>query len=155
MLAAWMLVAAQSAWPATVCRFSSSIPDMGFGAYDLLSPTPTDTQLDVSVQCDRTGGPQNVTIELGIGPGANGTSVANRRLGLSGGSDFLNYGLFRDSGRSANWGVTHGVDTGSITLAIPNNGSQAGTFRVFGRIPARQNVSAGTYTDRIQMILSP
>jgi spore coat protein U-like protein len=155
MLAAWMLVVTQAAWPATVCRFSSGMPDMGFGAYDILSATPTDTQLDVNVQCDRTGGPQNTTIELGIGQGANGTSVANRRLALSGGSDVLNYGLFRDSGRSAVWGVTNGIDTASITLAIPNNGSQTGTFRVFGRIPARQNVGVGTYTDRIQMILSP
>jgi spore coat protein U-like protein len=155
VLALLALVLAQSAWGAAVCRFSSSIPDMGFGSYDLLTTTPTDTQLDVLVQCDRKGGPQNVTLDLGINQGSYGTSVANRRLGLAGGTDVLNYGLFRDAGRSANWGFTSGVDTGTLTLSVPNNGSATGVFRIFGRIPARQNVSPGSYSDRIQLTLNP
>lgn len=155
VLAVFAVVLAQSAWGATACRFSSSVPDMGFGSYDLLATAPTDTQLDVLIQCDRTGGPQNVTVDLGINQGTYGTSVANRRLGLAGGTDVLDYGLFRDAGRSANWGFTNGVDTGSLTLSVWNNGSATGTFRIFGRIPAGQNVSPGSYSDRIQLTLSP
>lgn len=152
---AFVLVLAQPAWGATACRFSSSIPDMGFGNYDLLATTPTDTQLDVLVQCDRNGGPQSVTVDLGINQGTYGTSVASRRLAMAGGPDTLDYGLFRDAGRSAVWGVTSGIDTGTLTLVMPNNGSATATFRVFGRIPAGQNVSPGSYSDRLQFILNP
>lgn len=139
----------------TTCRFSTGIPGMGFGTYDLLSTLPNDTQLRVDVECTRNGGSKNVTVNLGISQGTYGTSVANRRMRNASG-DFLNYGLFLDSARSAVWGITNGVDTGALSLVIPNNNTVAGSLLVFGRMPAgQQDVSAGSYSDSIQMLLTP
>ena len=153
-LAIVLLLLSQAAWADTACRFATGIPGLGFGTYDVVSALATDSQLRVDVQCTRNGGPQNVTISLGIGQGLHGTSIANRRM-RNGSGDYMAYGLYLDAGRSANWGVTDGVDTASLRLSIPNNATSTGTFFIFGRIPALQNVSPGTYSDSIQLVLSP
>ena len=51
--------------------------------------------------------------------------------------------------------LTSGVDTGSISLTVPNNGSSNGTLVIYGRIPALQNVPAGTYGDSVQITVTP
>lgn len=143
-----------AAWAATSCRFATGIPGVAFGTYDVVSALPTDTQLRVDVQCTRDGGPPNVTVSLGISQGLHGTSTTDRRMRNAAG-DVMSYGLFLDSARSAVWGTTHGVDTGSLTLTIPNRTTASGSFLVFGRIPPRQNVSPGSYSDSLQLVVSP
>lgn len=140
---------------ATICRLQSG-GSVDFGPYDTFAATPADTTASVQVRCDRDGGPQNVSMTLGLGAGANGTSVNNRRMLQAGGTgDYLSYGLFRDVGRSSPWGFTVGVDAVTQMIAVPNKDSAIATFTIYGRIPAMQNVSVGTYTDRIQVTLTP
>jgi spore coat protein U-like protein len=74
-------------------------------------------------------------------------------LGPAGG--YMNYGLFRDVGRSAVWGFSPGVDTMGQTLSIPNRGSATATFNIYGRIPALQDVPVGSYTDSVTVTVSP
>jgi spore coat protein U-like protein len=52
---------------------------------------------------------------------------------------FLNYGLFSDSGHSANF-----VTTASIT----GNGSGQ-PITIYGQVPAAQYVAPGAYTDTV------
>jgi spore coat protein U-like protein len=149
------LLAAAPAFAATDCRITSS-GSMAFGAYDVLSATPDDSMSTVTALCTRNGGPQNVTITLQLSQGTNGTSVNARRminLGPAGG--YMNYGLFRDVGRSAVWGFSPGVDTMGQTLSIPNRGSATATFNIYGRIPALQDVPVGSYTDSVTVTVSP
>ena len=73
--------------------------------------------------------------------GANGTSTARKLANGSGG--LLNYGLYRDSGRTQNFG--QGAEARSVTPAT----SGTGTVPVYGMIPAGQSVAAGTYTDTV------
>jgi spore coat protein U-like protein len=113
-----------------------------------------DTTLDVTITCSRDGGPQNTNLTVSLGLGSNGTSVTSRRM-VGPGGDLLTYGLFRDVSRSSPWGFTPAMDTVSQTIAVPNKGSASATFSVFGRIPALQDVSAGSYTDRVQVTLTP
>ena len=147
--------AAQAAQAATTCRIVT-VGSIGFGNYDVLATTPNDTLLGVTVACDRSGGPANVTVTVGLGAGANGSSVdARRMLQTSAPGDYLSYGLFRDVGRSSVWGNSNGINTVSRTLSVPNNGSASTTFTVYGRIPAQQNVAAGEYRDTVQITVSP
>ena len=150
-----LLMGTHACLAATTCRFVTG-GGVAFGPYDTLSASPVDTTLDLSVSCDRNGGPQSVSVTVSLGLGSNGTSTNARRMAHSGGTgDYLAYGLFRDVSRSSTWGFTPGVDTMSQTLAVPNKGSASVTFKVFGRIPALQDVSAGGYNDSVQITLTP
>lgn len=150
-----LLVGAQACMAATTCSFVSG-GGVAFGPYDTLSASTADTALNLLVSCTRNGGSQNVAVTVSMGVGANGTSVNGRRMANTGGAgDFLTYGLFRDVTRSSAWGFTPGIDTVSQTIAVPNKGSASATFTVYGRIPPLQNVSAGGYSDTVQVTLTP
>ena len=77
--------------------------------------------------------------------GANGTTTARKLANGSGG--LLNYGIFRDSARTQNFG--QGSDSRLITLAAAGSGNVS----VYGRIPAGQAVAAGTYADTVVITL--
>ena len=137
---------------ATTCAFSST-PGMSFGAYADASASPTDAATSIVVVCSRNGGPTPTTVVLQAGPSANSGLIATRQM--RSGTNLMNYNLYRDSGRSQVWGQTSGVDTGSISLTVPNNGSANGTLVIYGRIPALQNVPAGAYGDSVQITVTP
>lgn len=150
-----LCAATQLADAASLCRFVSS-GMAAFGPYDTLSAAPRDTVVTLQVRCDRDGGPANVQVNVGLGAGANGNSASSRRMRQVGGSgDYLAYGLYRDVGRSSVWGFSAGVDTVQQTLSIPNKNSAIATFTIYGRIAPLQNVSAGSYTDSVQVTLTP
>lgn len=127
-----------------------------FGVYDVTSTTPTDTVATISVRCENLDpGNPNTSLTIAIG-GGNGGSVNNRRLRHTGGSsDFLNYGLFRDSGRSAVWGVTPGIDAMTQLVKVQNNRTAQALFTIYGRIAPLQDVTPGDYVDTVQVTLSP
>jgi len=154
LLAALALaLAAAPLWAQTTCRFVST-PGAAFGAYDDSSAAPTDTAVSVVVSCTRVGGPATADVVLSLGPSANSGQIANRAMRQ--GANTLSYNLFRDASRSAVWGQTAGADTMTMRFtSIPNNGSQNGTFVIYGRIPALQNVGAGLYGDSLPLTLLP
>jgi spore coat protein U-like protein len=77
--------------------------------------------------------------------GANGTTTA-RKLSNGSGS-LLNYGIFRDSARTQNFGQD--AESRLINLTAPGSG----IVSVYGRIPASQSVAAGIYTDTVVITL--
>ena len=116
------------------CTISAST--LSFGNYTgaLLNATSA-----ISVNCTNLA-PFNVGLSVGSGSGA--TITLRRMTGPS--STTLNYSLFRDSGRTLNWGNTVGTDT----LSATGTGS-AVQYTVYGRIPAGQFPRPGAYTDTI------
>lgn len=78
--------------------------------------------------------------------GANGTT-ATRRMS-NGSSGLLNYGLYKDSARTQNFG--QGTNGKNVTLTATGSGS----ISVYGSIPATQAVAEGTYTDTVQITLT-
>lgn len=155
ILAGLLACSAASADAATVCRLASG-GGMAFGLYDILSTAPNDSLLNLTVACDREGGPRNITVNMRLSAGANGTAVDARRMAHAGGAgEFLAYGLFRDVGRSSVWGFTDGVDTVARMLSVPNKGTASTTFTIYGRIPAQQDVRIGSYTDMVQVTITP
>jgi spore coat protein U-like protein len=140
---------------AMTCRIASA-GGVAFGAYDVLAQAPTDTVLNIVVACDRDGGPPSVTVTMGLNRGTHGTSVSARRMRhASSASDFLNYGLYRDIGRSSTWGFSAGIDTVSRSFNVPNKGTASTTFTVYGRIPAQQDARVGSYSDSVQVTITP
>ena len=126
---------------------------MSFGAYNDSAAAPTDAATSIVVNCARNGGPATATVTLQIGPSANSGLITTRSM--RSGANAMNYNLYRDSGRSQIWGQTSGVDTASISVTMPNNGSNNGTFVIYGRIPALQNVPVGAYSDSVQITVAP
>ena len=153
LLAILLALAPAAAGAVTLCSFSST-PGMDFGGYDDSSPVNTDSTTSIVVQCFRVGGPADADVTLQIGPSANSGTITARQM--RSGANAMNYNLYRDAGRSQVWGQTSGVDTVTATVTnIPNNGFKSGTFVIYGRIPALQNVAAGAYSDSVQITVLP
>jgi spore coat protein U-like protein len=120
------------------CAISDATLD--FGSYTAGQLAPLDGTATVSFAgC----GPGVVMLELDGGQSGDQTA---RRLGN--GSAALGYGLFQDAARTRPFGT--GASAASVTLADQS----AGRFTVYGRIPARQSVTPGTFTDTVSMTLT-
>ncbi len=117
-----------------------SANDLNFGNYNMVQLDATTT---VSATCS-SGSPYNIGLNQGVAAGA---TVASRKM-TGPGANQLNYSLFRDGGRTTNWGNTVGTDT------VPATGTGAAqTFTVFGRIPGSQPLPPGAYSDTITVTL--
>jgi spore coat protein U-like protein len=115
--------------------------NLNFGTY---IRTQLDGTTTLSATCTSTA-PYNIGLDQGVAPGA---TVTTRSM-TGPGSQRLNYGLFKDSGRTINWGATVGTDT----VAATGTGV-AQTFTVYGRIPASQSAGPGNYQDTITVTLT-
>ena len=119
---------------------------VAFGTYDSLNLLPFDTIGSLVFQCNQKN--HNVMITLSRG---SGTSFAPRRM--VNGSQQLFYNLYRDTGRTVIWGDgSGGSQAYFINNPQPNNRDI--TVPIFGRIPAGQNVSVGTYADTITITMN-
>jgi len=123
------------------CTISTT--SVSFGSYDVFASTPTDTTGTVSFTCN---GNADVTITLSKG----GSSTFNPRT-LNGGSDTLNYNLYKDAARTTVWGDGTGSTSTYTQVSVPSNAAQ--NLTIYGRIPAAQDVRAGTYTDSVTVTI--
>jgi spore coat protein U-like protein len=115
---------------------------LSFGNYDTTVNDGTGT---ITVTCN-----QGASYWIGLGPGSN-ASGAQRRMQLAG--SFLNYDLYRDSGRTQGWDNAD-PGPGVYTLTAASTGAQPG-ITVYGRIPAGQVVPQGNnYTDTVTMTVN-
>ena len=115
---------------------------VGFPAYDPIvthSAAPDDsTSGSVTITCTKGSA---ATIGLGLGSNASGSQM---RM-LNGAANFLNYALYQDAGRLTVWGNS---GAGLLSpVAAPSKAPR--TFTVYGRIPAGQDLPAGTYADTV------
>lgn len=123
-----------SASVTNTCTISTAA--IAFGAYDPLSASPNDNTGGVTITCTSGAG---VTIELD--DGAN-YLAPNRRM--VSGLNFLNYEIYQDAGRTTRWGSVAAAQNKSATGT-----GAADTHTAYGRIPALQNLPAGSFTDTI------
>jgi spore coat protein U-like protein len=110
-----------------------------FGSYDTLSAQNTDSAGSVSVSCDSS---DSFTIALSSG---HGTMLSRQ---MQSGAYSMTYNFYTDSLRSIIWG-----DGTSGTVLVSATGTSA-TYAVYGRIPAGQNLPAGSYGDSIAVTLT-
>jgi spore coat protein U-like protein len=63
---------------------------------------------------------------------------------MTDGTDTLNYELYSDAPRSSIWGST--LATGESYTSTSNAET---TYDIYGRVPALQDVGAGSYSDTV------
>ena len=145
---------AGTAGAATTCQIGAT--GLAFGNYDILASAPNDSQANVLVTCTRDGGPPGITVMMALTEGQYGSSINARRMAnTSMPGEFLAYGLYTDAGRSKVWGFSTGVNTMSSPMSVPNKDSASTTFIIYGRVPAQQDVAVGSYSDLVQVTVTP
>jgi spore coat protein U-like protein len=136
---ALLLLVLSAAEAEAQCTISTA--PVSFGSYDVLSATPRDSTGSVTFRCSL---PVAVTIDLG--PGQNASTFFPRYM-TKGSPPLLGYNLFTDAARSTIWG-----DGSAGTSRYSNNSPPAltnVTLTVYGRIPAGNDVTAGSYADTV------
>jgi spore coat protein U-like protein len=124
------------------CRLTST-SNVAFGTSGVITSPLTATG-SVVVQCTNTT-PFNVGLNAGNGTGA---TITNRLM--SSGASTLPYQLFRDAGRTQNWGNTVGTDTLSGT-----GSGAAQSLTVYGLVPIPGTQPApGSYSDTVQVTVT-
>jgi spore coat protein U-like protein len=121
------------------CTISTAA--LAFGSYDPVVANAS-ANLDgtgtVIVACTKGA---SATVGLGLGLNASGST---RRMS-NGGTEYLDYELYQDSGRTTVWGNS-GAGLYSPGAA-PSKAAR--NFTVYGRVTANQDVAAGSYSDTV------
>lgn len=106
---------------------------VSFGIYDPIGGPSIDGIGSVNVACDE---PVDFAVTLTAGSG----TFAERQM--SSGAAQLGYNLYTNSSRTIVWA------DGIVGSSVSATGTNV-DLTIFGRIPAGQNVPAGTYTDAV------
>lgn len=129
---------------------STSATNVAFGTYVPTSGSPKDSTGTVTVSCTTLIGLLiSYTIKLNAGDSG---SFAQRYMIL--GANHLNYNLYTDLLHTQIWGDGSG---GTFTVTdgyLLNIGTTSRNYTVYGRIPASQNVAAGSYSDLITVTVT-
>ena len=130
---------------AVTCEIKS-VTDIPFGAYDVFNFNDLDAQNKVVVRC-KDSQAQTISVQVQLSTG-NGNSYTPRSM--SNGSDTLNYNLYRNSNRTKVFGDgTSGTYTVTKKLKLKANKWKRFRKKIFGQIPAQQDVEVGLYTDTV------
>jgi len=152
LLAAGAALSPALAAAAVSCTASST--STAFGVYNPLSATPTYANGNVQVTCTLlSGGATTVTLVSSYSTGSSGSYAMRTMLS---GANKLNYNLFFDAAYTQIRGNgTGGSQTGGATLNLtPTNPTQTASGTIYGRIPAGQDVAAGSYSDTIVVTIT-
>jgi len=115
-----------------------SAGNLDFGSEGVLASN-IDASSTLSVQCTNS-----TTYDIGLSAGLGSGATTTTRKMMSG-TEFVDYQLFSDSGRSTNWGNSI---AGGDTVSSTGDGS-ANSHIIYGRVPAQSTPSAGTYLDTV------
>jgi len=140
-LAPWAiaLALALTAQQGHACTLNAT--GVNFGSYDVFSNAALDSTGNIDVNCPSGVG---YSIAFSEGGGSHTQRVMNS------GGHRLNYNLYTEGNRGVVWGdATSGAARVSGTgIGVSVN------HAVYGRIPAQQNVHAGSYSDIIIVALT-
>ncbi len=124
----------------------TSTTDIAFGAYDPADANATanlDAQGSVSVRCTR-GTVANVALGQGLNAAAGSTCVTPLRQ-MAAGTERLRYDIYQNTTRTTTWGCDLANDQTftSASSIVPT------VLTTYGRVPAGQDVAAGSFTDTV------
>ena len=151
-LAAATALAPRVVGAAVTCSVTATGP--AFGVYSPLNATPTYANSTVQVSCTLlSGGATAVTLVSSYSSGASGSYALRHMLS---GANTLNYNLFYDAAYTQIRGDgTGGSQTGGATLNLtPATPTLTAMGTIYGRIPAGQDVAAGSYADTIVVTIT-
>lgn len=124
------------------CNVSAT--GINFGNYDVFATAPVDSTGTVTVSCDDIPPASPV---IAIGPGGAGTFLP-RRMRHASRPDTLAYNVFTSPAMSVVWGDGTG-GTGTVAAGRSPGRRPPRPIPIYARIPAGQNVSAGSYGDTL------
>ncbi|HWS16344.1 MAG TPA: spore coat U domain-containing protein [Candidatus Methylomirabilis sp.] len=130
------------------CRVAAT--GLNFGAYDVFAPAPLDTTGSVTVTCDQRRG---IDVTVSIGPSPTSGGFNPRQMRRTSGTNRLNYNLYTSPSMSTVWG-NGSAGTSTVLLRRVRRRRPAVTT-IYGRIPPRQNVSVGSYTETLTVTITP
>jgi len=124
---------------------------LNFGGYDVFDNVAKDATGTITVTCNAPEQNPNAPIPvlISLSPGSSGT-FAQRQMHSAAGSTPLNYNLFTNASCSTIWGDGSGPSSVLNNFVTKNSPWMA---TIFGRMPPRQNVSAGQYSDLITVTI--
>jgi len=127
----------------TVAHAACTISATGvnFGNYDVFTAAADDSTGTITLRCGNADNHVTVTLSRG----SSGT-FSPRRMAKAGGEQ-LAYNVYTDATRTTIWGDGTGGTSIYSQANPPNN--QDVVVTVYGRIPASQDVSVGSYTDTL------
>jgi spore coat protein U-like protein len=113
---------------------------LNFGPYDPAvanAAADLDGATTIDVRCTKN----SPNVWIGLDEGANDNAGQRR---MTDGSEFLDYDLYQDGGRTTVWGnlVGDGLSYNPTT-------SSWTSLDVYGRVPQAQDVGVGTYNDTV------
>lgn len=132
---------------ANSCKVTAT-SNIAFGAYDPADAnfsTALDGDGSVSVRCTR-GTVAAVALGQGLYADTGSSCTSPARRMSDGGTGRLGYEIYRNAGRTSAWGCDTAANIQSFTSAASN---VATTLTTYGRIPAGQDVAAGSFTDTV------
>jgi spore coat protein U domain-containing protein, fimbrial subunit CupE1/2/3/6 len=125
------------------CTISAT--SVNFGTYNVFNGSDVDSTGTVTYRCSSSA--RNITVGL-----TQGASATFNPRQMQKGTEALNYNLFRDASRTTIWGDgTSG--TSVYQLGNPPNNTNV-SVTVYGRVPAGQDVSAGTFSDTVTAVIN-
>jgi spore coat protein U-like protein len=131
-----LLAAIPCAARGATCSFST--PGLAFGAYDPRSTVATRAVGTVQYTCS-----SSTWAYLAFSGGSSGDVNARQMVGPS---DRLSYNLYKDAATTSVWGETFGT-------ALVTQLGTSGSIPVYGSIPPRLDVAAGTYADTLTLTI--
>lgn len=134
-----LLAASTPAFAAPSCTISTT--SMSFGAYDVFSASNVTSTATVTYRCQ--GGARNVFITL-----SRGQSVTFSPRTMKAGTNALSYNLYQNAAFSVIWGDGTGGTQAYVTSGKTPNKTDF-FVTIYGKIPALQDVTAGSYTDTV------
>ena len=147
-----LFVANPSAQAGVTCTVSAVGP--AFKTYDPLSPSPNQVNGSVTADCKLTG---NTTTTVNLTSSySKGNSGTYSSRSMKSGNNVLSYNLYYDDAYTQIRGDgTGGSITGGATFTLTRTSNeQSQTSVIYGRIPAGQDVAAGSYSDTIVVTIT-
>ena len=134
------------------CRVTTTAVD--FGIYDVFAAVPRDSTGTVTVACDRnTQTRERTNVNISIGPSPTSGRFNPRQMRRTSVTDRLNYNLYTSPSMSTVWG--DGSAGTSIVILRRVSRRRPAVTTIYGRIPPRQNVSVGAYSDTVTVTITP
>lgn len=123
------------------CTISTAA--LAFGAYDPIvanASTALDATGSVTIQCTR-----GATSTIGLSTGSYSANASGTTRAMNAGTSYLSYEIYQNTGRTTLWGNS-GSDL-YTPAAAPSSAPR--TVTTYGRVPAGQDVPAGSYSDTV------
>lgn len=140
LVVGWPSPGTDAAQSVALCTIESS--GIEFGIYDPRDPVPLDAIGGITYTCST-----KIVVAIAMTAGVSGSFDRT----LAGGADRLSYNLYLDSARTKVWG-DGALGTATYVDLDPPKDAAVGV-PVYGRIPARQSVAEGRYTDNLMVVM--